>query len=111
MPSLTKSTDNLERAPIDEPIRCGYDWCIDQVAPMTDPKNSEAMNEELGLEQLEDAAGGFEPGLYYDDVSLVPFKSEPKRNKQNVGGTSGPGGTTFLKQNVGGTSGPGGTSF
>ena len=43
---------------MDEPIGCGYDWFIDQVAPMTDPKNPEAQNEELDLEQLEDAAGG-----------------------------------------------------
>ena len=53
---------------------------------MTDPKNPEAQSEELDLEQLEDAAGG-------------------------LGGTAGPGGTTFLKQNVVGTSGPGGTSY
>ena len=50
---------------------------------MTDPKNSEAQIEELNLDQLEDAAGG-------------------------IGGTSGPGGTTFLKQNVGGSASPGG---
>ena len=74
---------------------------------MTDPKNPEATNEELDLEQLEEAAGG----LYYDDVSLIPFKSEPKRNKQNVRGTSGPGGTTYLKDNIGGSAGPGGTTF
>ena len=37
---------------------------------MTAPKNPEAQNEVLDLEQLEDAAGG-------------------------VGGTSGPGGTSF----------------
>ena len=74
---------------------------------MTDPKNSEAQNEELDLEQLEDTAGG-----YFDDVSLIPYlKSEPKRNKQNIGGTSGPGGTSFPKTNLGSTSGPGGTSF
>ena len=74
---------------------------------MTDPKNPEAQSEELNLEQLEEAAGG-----YYDDVSLIPYlKSEPKRNKQNVSTTSGPGGTTFLKQNVSSTSGPGGTTF
>nr|BDD46730.1 hypothetical protein 1 [bacterium] len=53
---------------------------------MTDPKNAEAHNEELDLEQLEDAAGG-------------------------VSTTSGPGGTTFLKENIGGTAGPGGTSY
>ena len=75
---------------------------------MTETKNPEAQNEELNLEQLEDAAGGFEPGLYYDDVSLIPFKSEPKLNKQNISGTAGPGGTTFLKQNLSGSAGPGG---
>ena len=53
---------------------------------MTDPKNSEAQNEELDLEELKDAAGG-------------------------IGGLSGPGGTTFLKQNLGTTAGPGGTSY
>ena len=74
---------------------------------MTDPKNPEATNEELNLEQLEDAAGG----LYYDDVSLIPFKSEPKRNKQNIGGSAGPGGTSYPKTNLGGASGPGGTRF
>ena len=50
---------------------------------MTDPKNPEAQNEELDLEELKGAAGG-------------------------VGGLSGPGGTTFLKQNVSGSAGPGG---
>ena len=30
----------------------------DQVEPMTDPEKPETTNEELGLEQLEDAAGG-----------------------------------------------------
>ena len=55
-------------------------------APMTDPKNPEAQNEELDLEELKGAAGG-------------------------VGGLSGPGGTTFLKQNVGGSADPGGTSY
>ena len=50
---------------------------------MTDPKNPEAINEELDLEELKDAAGG-------------------------LGTTSGPGGTTFLKQNVAGSAGPGG---
>ena len=53
---------------------------------MTDPKNSEAQNEELNLEQLEEAAGG-------------------------IGGSAGPGGTTYLKENIGTTAGPGGTSF
>ena len=53
---------------------------------MTDPKNPEATNEELDLEQLEEAAGG-------------------------VGTTAGPGGTSFPKTNIGSTSGPGGTTF
>ena len=67
---------------------------------MTDPKNTEAQSEELNLEQLEEAAGG-----YYDDVSLIPYlKSEPKRNKQNIGGTAGPGGTSFPKTGI--TPGP-----
>ena len=48
-------------------------------ASMTDPKNPGAQNEELNLEQLEDAAGG-------------------------VGGTSGPGGTSFPKTGI--TPGP-----
>ena len=68
---------------------------------MTAPKNSEAQNEELDLEELKDAAGG-------------------------IGGLSGPGGTSYLKTNITGplgsggsdlkeklgtTSGPGGTSI
>ena len=53
---------------------------------MTDPKNPEATNEELNLEELEDAAGG-------------------------VGTMAGPGRTTYLKQNISSTSAPGGTSF
>ena len=51
--------------------------------PLTDPKKAEAQNEELDLEQLEDAAGG-------------------------LGTTSGPGGTTYLKENIGGSASPGG---
>ena len=50
---------------------------------MTDAKNPEATNEELDLEQLEDAAGG-------------------------IGGTSGPGGTSFPKTNIAGSADPGG---
>ena len=30
---------------------------------------------------------------------------------ENLGGTAGPGGSTFLTENISGTSGPGGTSF
>ena len=69
---------------------------------MTDPKNPEATNEELGLEQLEDAAGG---------LGTMAGPGRTTFLKQNLGSTSGPGGTTFLKENISGTSGPGGTSF
>ena len=69
---------------------------------MTDPKNPEAQNEELDLEQLEDAAGG---------IGTTSGPGGTSYLKQNISGTSGPGGTTFLKQNVSGTSGPGGTSY
>ena len=53
---------------------------------MTNPKNPEAQSEELNLEQLKDAAGG-------------------------LGGSAGPGGTSYPKENVGGSAGPGVTSF
>ena len=42
---------------------------------MTDPKNPEAINEELDLEELKGAAGG-------------------------ISSTSGPGGTSFPKTNI-----------
>ena len=51
--------------------------------PLTDPKKAEAQNEELDLEQLEEAAGG-------------------------LGTTAGPGGTSFPKTNIGGNASPGG---
>ena len=39
---------------------------------MTDPKNSEAQNEQLGLEQLEDAAGGvIHPSYMTDPIKIV----------------------------------------
>ena len=39
---------------------------------MTYPKNSEAQNEELGLEQLEDAAGGvIHPSYMTDPTKIV----------------------------------------
>ena len=69
---------------------------------MTNPKNPEAQSEELGLEQLEDAAGG---------VSGTAGPGGTTYLKENIGSTSGPGGTTYLKDNVSTTSGPGGTSF
>ena len=70
---------------------------------MTDPKNPEAMNEELNLEQLEDAAGGI--GATCTPVCVLGFK---KNLKENVGTTAGPGGTTFPKTNIGGSADPGG---
>ena len=72
---------------------------------MTDPKKPEATNEELDLEELKDAAGGLEGGSGND-----LYLRRPKRSVPNIGGTSGPGGTTFLKENIGGSAGPGGTS-
>ena len=40
---------------------------------------------------------------YHNDIGL--------KTKKNIGTTSGPGGTTYLKENVGTTSGPAGTTF
>ena len=41
-------------------------------APMTDPKKAEAQNEELDLEQLEDAAGGvIHPSYLTDPTKIV----------------------------------------
>ena len=57
---------------------------------MTDPKNPEAQNEELDLEQLKDAVGGLEGGSGNDT-----YLRGPKRTVQNIGGTSGPSGTSF----------------
>ena len=72
MPSLTNSTDNLERALMEDPSGCGYDRCIDQVEPMTDPKNSEAQSEELHLQQLEEAAGAvIHPSFMTDPNKIV----------------------------------------
>ena len=71
---------------------------------MNDPKKTEATNEELGLEQLEDAAGGataIEYGLMAAAKPLV------RKNQFTTGAggdsfkTSGPGGTSFPKKNVG----------
>ena len=81
---------------------------------MTDPKNPEAQNEELDLEQLEDAAGGataIEYGLIAAAKPLV------RKNQFTTGAggdsfkTSGSGGTTDSKENISSTSAPGGTSF
>ena len=84
--SLTKSTDNLERAPIDEPIGCGITGSSTN-APMTDPKNPEAQNEELDLEELKKQ-------LVVSAIFLVHI-SEAERQWQ-------PGGTSFPKTKLGG---------
>ena len=49
---------------------------------MTDPKNSEAQNEELGLEQLEDAAGGvIHPSYMTDPTKIVdPIQKQRSRD-------------------------------
>ena len=60
---------------------------------MTAPKNSEAQNEELDLEQLKDAVGGLEGGSGNDT-----YLRGPKRTVQNIGGTAGPGGTSYPSQ-------------
>ena len=62
---------------------------------MTDPKNPEAQNEELDLEQLKDAAGGLEGGSGNDT-----YLRGPKRTVQNIGGTAGPGGTSYPKSEI-----------
>ena len=70
---------------------------------MTDPKNPEAQNEELDLEQLEDAAGGataIEYGLIAAAKPLV------RKNQFTTGAggdsfkTSGPGGTSHPKKKI-----------
>ena len=44
----------------------------DQVEPMTDPKKAEARNEELGLDQLEEAAGAvIHPSYLTDPTKIV----------------------------------------
>lgn len=55
---------------MDEPIGCGYHWCIAH-STMTDPKKAEAQNEELDLEQLEDAAGGIIHPSYLTDPTKI----------------------------------------
>ena len=62
---------------------------------MTDPKNPEAQNEELDLEQLKDAVGGLEGGSGNDT-----YLRGPKRTVQNIGGTAGPGGTSYPKSEI-----------
>ena len=62
---------------------------------MTDPKNPEAQNEELDLEQLKDAVGGLEGGSGNDT-----YLRGPKRTVQNIGVTAGPGGTSYPKSEI-----------
>ena len=62
---------------------------------MTDPKNPEAQNEELDLELLKDAVGGLEGGSGNDT-----YLRGPKRTVQNIGGTAGPGGTSYPKSEI-----------
>ena len=57
---------------------------------MSARKNPEAQSEEMDLEQLKDAAGGLEGGSGNDT-----YLRRPKRTVQNVGGTSGPGDTSY----------------
>ena len=56
---------------------------------MTAPKNSEAQNEELGLEQLEDAAGGIiHPSYMTDPTKIVdPIQKQRSRDvdRCNIG--------------------------
>ena len=49
---------------------------------MTDPKNSEAQNEELNLEQLEDAAGG---------LGACELKPSHKQNRDVMSSSGSPG--------------------
>ena len=57
--------------------------------PMTAPKNSEAQNEELDLEQLEDAAGGvIHPSYMTDPTKIVdPIQKQRSRDvdRCNIG--------------------------
>ena len=70
---------------------------------MTDAKNPEAQSEELDLEQLENAAGGLEGTEGNDRV-----QPRHKRTVLNLGGSAGPGGTSFPKTNLAGSADPGG---
>ena len=48
---------------------------------MTDPKKAEAQNEELGLEQLEDAAGGIIHPSYLTDPTKIVDPIQKQRSK------------------------------
>ena len=53
---------------------------------MTDPKNSEAQNEELDLEQLEDAAGGIiHPSYMTDPTKIVDPIQKHVRDEHKIG--------------------------
>ena len=81
---------------------------------MTDPKNSEAQNEELDLEELKEAADGIgglsgPGGTSFPKTNITgPLGSGCSDLKEKLGTTSGPGGTSFPKTNVAGSAGPGG---
>ena len=49
--------------------------------PMTAPKNSEAQNEELDLEQLEEAAGGVIHPSYLIDPTKIVDPIQKQRSK------------------------------
>ena len=71
--------------------------CSTNETPMT--------NIELTLDQLQAVSGGF--------MKLGDIKGEYRRIvhpqfRNRIGGTSGPGGTTYLKQNITGSANPGG---
>ena len=66
---------------------------------MTDPKNPEAMNEELNLEQLEDAAGAATSTEYGASAAMIALAlvggdiaSETPCPKTNIAGSASPGG-------------------
>ena len=63
---------------------------------MTDPKNPEAQNEELGLEQLEDAAGGSRKDHAVkiedegaDSVEVSGLRSNVRRHRSGFSSNNG----------------------
>ena len=66
---------------------------------MTDPKNSETTNEELSLEQLEDAAGAATSTEYGASAAMIAvalvggdIACEIPCPKTNIAGSTSPGG-------------------